>query len=154
MKQRTPGLVLLPLMSFFPLGFLPLSLAELGWLWEPRERGHFLLLPIRAIICSSFRYFPAQVELKCSYTHRHMGIHLYMHTHLLSIYIPACAHIFMMILVSQKACQTNFCHTHVIPSASIQLPTFFLQNDDAGHRMNTQWECSQPRAALHTDTTI
>lgn len=37
----------------------------------------------------------------------------------------------MVTLVHQKVCQTHFCHAHVIPSASTQLPTFSLQNDDA-----------------------
>lgn len=96
MKQRTPSLVLLPLISFFPLGFLPLSLAELGWLWEPRKRGHFLLLPIRAIICSAFRYFPAHNSFAPVSIYRQTYVYTSIHapTPTLDVYSCMCTHFY------------------------------------------------------------
>lgn len=92
-KQRTPSLVRLPSpIPFFPLGFLPLSLAELGWLREPRERGHFLLLPTIPIICSRFRYFPAHICFAWVPIYTQTHVYTFIRAHTPTLDVHSCTH--------------------------------------------------------------
>lgn len=129
-KQRKPSLVRLPSVPVCHLGFLPLSPAEVGWLWEHRERGALSSLAHHTNYSWSFQVFSSPYMFCSSvYIHTDTCVSIHAHTPTLDTY-PAYTHTCMVTLVLQKVRQTHFCHAYVFPSTNIQLPPLFLQNND------------------------
>lgn len=86
-KQRKPSLVRLPSVPVCHLGFLPLSPAEVGWLWEHRERGALSSLAHHTNYSWSFQVFSSPYMFCSSvYIHTDTCVSIHAHTPTLDTY--------------------------------------------------------------------